>query len=76
MSFFPIAGDKKYGKKSKKVKEFDKLHLHSHSVDFMDLNGDILHFEAPLPDHMRETWAKYNLPLKLESDFFSTDWGI
>ena len=76
MSFFPIAGDKKYGKKSEKVKKFDKLHLHSHSVDFMDLNGDILHFEAPLPDHMMETWAKYNLPLKLESDFFSSDWGI
>ena len=73
---FPIVGDKKYGNKNQKTIKFNKLHLHSHSVDFKDLNGDILHFEAPLPEHMMETWIKYNLPLKPDNDFFIGDWGI
>ena len=76
MSNFPIVGDKKYGNKNQKLIKFNKLHLHSHSVDFKGLNGDILHFEAPLPDHMMETWIKYNLPLKPDNDFFIGDWGI
>ena len=76
MSNFPIVGDKKYGNKNQKLIKFNKLHLHSHSVDFKGLNGDILHFEAPLPDHMMETWVKYNLPLKPDNDFFIGDWGI
>ena len=76
MSNFPIVGDKKYGNKNQKLIKFNKLHLHSHSVDFKGLNGEILHFEAPLPDHMMETWIKYNLPLKLDNDFFIGDWGI
>ena len=76
MSNFPIVGDKKYGNKNQKKIKFNKLHLHSHSVDFKDLNGDILHFEAPLPEHMMETWVKYNLPLKPDNDFFIGDWGI
>ena len=73
MSNFPIVGDKKYGNKNQKLIKFNKLHLHSHSVDFKGLNGDILHFEAPLPDHMMETWVKYNLPLKPDNDFFIGD---
>ena len=73
MSNFPIVGDKKYGNKNQKLIKFNKLHLHSHSVDFKGLNGEILHFEAPLPDHMMETWIKYNLPLKLDNDFFIDD---
>ena len=73
MSNFPIVGDKKYGNKNQKLIKFKKLHLHSHSVDFKGLNGEILHFEAPLPDHMMETWIKYNLPLKLDNDFFIGD---
>ena len=73
MSNFPIVGDKKYGNKNQKLIKFNKLHLHSHSVDFKGLNGEILHFEAPLPDHMMETWIKYNLPLKLDNDFFIGD---
>ena len=73
MSNFPIVGDKKYGNKNQKLIKFNKLHLHSHSVDFKGLNGDILHFEAPLPDHMMETWIKYNLPLKPDNDFFIGD---
>ena len=70
---FPIVGDKKYGNKNKKLIKFNKLHLHSHSVDFKGLNGEILHFEAPLSKHMMETWIKYNLPLKTENDFFIGD---
>ena len=73
MSNFPIVGDKKYGNKNQKLIKFNKLHLHSHSVDFKGLNGEILHFEAPLPEHMMETWIKYNLPLKLDNDFFIGD---
>ena len=73
MSNFPIVGDKKYGNKNQKLIKFNKLHLHSHSVDFKGLNGEILHFEAPLPDHMMETWIKYNLPLKPDNDFFIGD---
>ena len=63
MSSFPIVGDKKYGRHTKEGLLFKKLHLHSQSVDFMNVNGDILHFEASLPKHMEETWKKYNLPL-------------
>ena len=63
MSSFPIVGDKKYGRHTKEGLMFKKLHLHSQSVDFMNVNGDILHFEASLPKHMEETWKKYNLPL-------------
>ena len=70
---FPIVGDKKYGNKNQKKIKFNKLHLHSHSVDFKSLNGEILHFEAPLSKHMMETWIKYNLPLKTENDFFIGD---
>ena len=73
MSNFPIVGDKKYGNKNQKLIKFNKLHLHSHSVDFKGLNGEILHFEAPLPEHMMETWIKYNLPLKLDNDCFIGD---
>ena len=73
MSNFPIVGDKKYGNKNQKKIKFNKLHLHSHSVDFKSLNGEILHFEAPLSKHMMETWIKYNLPLKTENDFFIGD---
>ena len=73
MSNFPIVGDKKYGNKNNKIIKINKIHLHSHSVDFKGLNGDILHFEAPLPDHMMETWVKYNLPLKPDNDFFIGD---
>ena len=70
---FPIVGDKKYGNKNQKKIKFNKLHLHSHSVDFKSLNGEKLHFEAPLSKHMMETWIKYNLPLKTENDFFIGD---
>ena len=75
MSNFPIVGDKKYGNKNNKIIKFNKLHLHSHSVDFKGLNGDILHFEAPLPEHMMETWIKYNLPLKPDNDFFPAQYS-
>ena len=71
LSSFPIVGDKKYGKHSKEGLLFKKLHLHSQSVDFMNVNGDILHFEASLPNHMAETWKKYNLPLNPNIEGFS-----
>ena len=73
MSNFPIVGDKKYGNKNQKKIKFNKLHLHSHSVDFKGLNGEKLHFEAPLSEHMMETWIKYSLPLKPDNDFFIGD---
>ncbi|MDG1152849.1 MAG: RluA family pseudouridine synthase [Hyphomicrobiales bacterium] len=71
MSSFPIVGDKKYGRHSKEGLTFKKLHLHSRSVDFMNVNGDILHFEASLPKHMKETWKKYNLPLNPNIEGFT-----
>ncbi|GIR16065.1 MAG: hypothetical protein CM15mP29_0530 [Alphaproteobacteria bacterium] len=55
MSNFPIVGDKKYGNKNNKIIKFNKLHLHSHSVDFKRLKWRHITFEAPLPDHMMET---------------------
>ena len=70
MSSFPIVGDKKYGRHTKEGLMFEKLHLHSQSVDFMNVNGDILHFEASLPKHMEETWKKYNLPLSPNIESF------
>lgn len=71
MSSFPIVGDKKYGRHTKEGLMFKKLHLHSQSVDFMNVNGDILHFEASLPKHMKETWKKYNLPLNPNIEGFT-----
>ena len=38
MSSFPIVGDKKYGRHTKEGLMFKKLHLHSQSVDFMNVN--------------------------------------
>ena len=72
ISGFPIVGDNKYGTHSKESLLFKKLHLHSQSVDFMGVNGDILKFEAPLPKHMVETWAKYDLPLNPGSEDFKS----
>jgi hypothetical protein len=37
----------------------------------MNVNGDILHFEASLPKHMKETWKKYNLPLNPNIEGFT-----
>ena len=71
MSLFSIVGDKKYGKPTREGLLFKKLHLHSQSVDFMNVNGDILHFEASLPEHMVETWKKYKLPLNPNFKGFS-----
>ena len=67
----PIIGDGKYGKPTREGLLFKKLHLHSQSVDFMNVNGDILHFEASLPEHMVETWKKYKLPLNPNFKGFS-----
>ena len=72
ISGFPIVGDNKYGTHSKESLLFKKLHLHSQSVDFMGVNGDILKFEAPLPKHMVETWSKYDLPLNPGSKVFQS----
>jgi len=68
---FLSSGIKKYGRHSKEGLTFKKLHLHSRSVDFMNVNGDILHFEASLPKHMKETWKKYNLPLNPNIEGFT-----
>ena len=64
----PIIGDGKYGTNSQ-VNEGDgwgaqlgggisrKLHLHARSLTLAHpVTGAILHFTAPLPDHMAKTW--------------------
>jgi 23S rRNA pseudouridine955/2504/2580 synthase len=55
----PIVGDSKYGEKDgERRKENDKglpLHLHARSLTLTNLDGNVMAFTAPPPEHMVET---------------------
>ena len=55
----PIVGDGKYGgRKAHPGGEISpKLHLHAHSISFNHPDGHRVWVEAPLPEHMLQTWA-------------------
>lgn len=53
----PILGDGKYGgAKAHPLHNRTKMHLHAYKVEFTDMKGQIKSFEAPLPEHMTETF--------------------
>jgi 23S rRNA pseudouridine955/2504/2580 synthase len=51
---YPIRGDLKYGPKDG-FRDTEKLHLHARSIKFRNVDGDMLTFVAPPPEHMVET---------------------
>jgi 23S rRNA pseudouridine955/2504/2580 synthase len=55
----PIVGDFKYGGADARGKGeiADKLHLHARSIDIGRPDGGRLQVTAPLPPHMRKSWA-------------------
>jgi 23S rRNA pseudouridine955/2504/2580 synthase len=53
----PILGDGKYGgAKAHPLQNRTKMHLHAFKIEFTDIKGEIKSFEAPLPEHMVETF--------------------
>lgn len=48
----PIAGDKKYGIKSKGPKHLGRMFLHAEYLSFKNLNGEKMSFSTPLPDDL------------------------
>jgi len=57
----PIVGDFKYGGQAAKgLGEIeDRLHLHARRIVFPHPRGGTVDVTAPLPPHMRETWALF-----------------
>lgn len=64
----PIVGDGKYGAKEAFLEaegvKSRKLHLHARAIRMPHPAGGILEAEAPLPLHMRESWAFLGLDEK------------
>jgi 23S rRNA pseudouridine955/2504/2580 synthase len=56
----PIIGDDKYGgNEGLPVAIPNKLHLHARRIVFPHPRGGTVDVTAPLPAHMRETWALF-----------------
>lgn len=56
----PILGDAKYGGPTALLEGFpDRLHLHARAIAIPHPEGGVLRAEAPLPEHMRETFAAF-----------------
>jgi 23S rRNA pseudouridine955/2504/2580 synthase len=56
----PIIGDEKYGgDEGLPVTIPNKLHLHARRIAFPHPRGGTVDVTAPLPPHMRETWALF-----------------
>lgn len=53
----PIAGDPKYGAPDNEP----RLQLHARSIKFRDLDGAMLTFTAPPPEHMRDMLKKFKV---------------
>jgi 23S rRNA pseudouridine955/2504/2580 synthase len=57
----PILGDGKYGGRAaflKDAADTRALHLHARRITISHPSGGTLTVEAPLPDHMRQTWRR------------------
>jgi 23S rRNA pseudouridine955/2504/2580 synthase len=70
----PILGDGKYGGAASHpagVPQARQLHLHARAIDFPHPAGGRLRVSAPLPPHMRETWAFFGFAAADESDPFA-----
>ncbi len=56
----PILGDNKYGGDIDMPEGVaNRLHLHARRIVFPHPRGGIVDISAPLPDHMKETWALF-----------------
>lgn len=69
----PILGDGKYGGKTAHldIAEAPKqLQLHARSIALRRPNGKTLKVEAPLPPHMKATWASFGFGARPDSDPF------
>ena len=68
----PIVGDFKYGGTASRAKGeiADKLHLHARSIDIAHPDGGRLKVTAPLPEHMRKSWALFGFNADEERDPF------
>ncbi len=69
----PILGDGKYGGKSAHLDIADapkQLQLHARSIALTRPNGKKLQVEAPLPSHMKATWANFGFDARPDRDPF------
>ena len=69
----PILGDGKYGGKNAHPDIADapkQLQLHARSIALRRPNGRTLKVEAPLPAHMKATWAAFGFSARPDSDPF------
>lgn len=63
----PILGDGKYGG-AEATALSRNLHLHARKISFRDLEGNLMTFQADVPEHMLNTLRKYGVdPDKVES---------
>jgi 23S rRNA pseudouridine955/2504/2580 synthase len=70
----PILGDGKYGGAAAHpagVPQARRLHLHARALSFPHPGGGRLTVTAPLPPHMRETWAFFGFEEGEERDPFA-----
>ena len=68
----PIVGDHKYGGEAASVSGLSaKLHLHAREISLKRPGGKRLKVQAPLPDHMLETWKFLGLNPKDDDDPFA-----
>jgi 23S rRNA pseudouridine955/2504/2580 synthase len=68
----PIVGDGKYGGEAAMVSGLSqKLHLHARQIEIQGPGRKALRIEAPLPEHMLETWKFFDLDPHNDQDPFA-----
>jgi 23S rRNA pseudouridine955/2504/2580 synthase len=68
----PILGDAKYGAAAAKlagVPDAKRVHLHARALSIPHPLGGTLSVTAPLPRHMRQSWAFFGFPDDIEDPF-------
>ncbi len=61
----PVVGDSLYAPKMPMALGFERLALHSHSIEFVDLKGKKVTVLAPLPTDFKKAIKKFDLKLSL-----------
>ncbi|MFZ3236573.1 MAG: RluA family pseudouridine synthase [Stellaceae bacterium] len=72
----PILGDPKYGGAAAAlagVPNARRLHLHARELSIPQPQGGILRMTAPLPPHMRQSWAFFGFPGDAKDPFVGLD---
>jgi 23S rRNA pseudouridine955/2504/2580 synthase len=73
----PVVGDGKYGGAAARIPGegiSGKLHLHARSIELPHPSGKgMLKIKAPLPVHMRKTWAFFGFDPDVDPDPFGRD---